>query len=402
MGCARNPNWNDLCPLLSAPVKKVAGVFKGQSLIEPIAPLQYEANDAANEGADSAHYSAMPIVIKDSARAPAPIILNLGAVINAPPDAVHLLDFPDLLPRAAMRIQQATQAIFQALSVNPAMLPQQTGRQGAKRNQAEVALEQQVDILTTAEAVTVLEQDIFTPLMGWFVDLDYQHRDRPLTVRAFGTMGIQAQMEEVEPLQNRHRYEFRWWGVEQAKNAAQLQQQISGINVLKGMKQDIEQEGYRVRLWPLIESMAMSMFGPRQGALVIEDARHQSTLPPDVENQLLAENYEVPVQPMDQDIEHIQAHQQAAQQTGDPFGTFRVHLGLHMKQLQQKQEAQAMQAMQQAMQQQQQGGQAGGPGRPGPRPGAQPAPPRPPINAPGAIRPDAMPAAGAVPMPRRM
>jgi hypothetical protein len=39
LGAKRNPFWNDLCPLLSEPVIKIAGVFKGPSLVEPVAPV---------------------------------------------------------------------------------------------------------------------------------------------------------------------------------------------------------------------------------------------------------------------------------------------------------------------------------------------------------------------------
>src|SRR5207302_1898354 len=114
-----------LCPLLSEPVIKIAGVFKGPALVEAIAPLQYEANDAANEGADSAHYSAMPIVRVDP-EITQPIILNLGAILKGSQGQIEMLQFPDLTPRAVTRIQMAIQQIFQTLGVNPAMLPQQT------------------------------------------------------------------------------------------------------------------------------------------------------------------------------------------------------------------------------------------------------------------------------------
>jgi hypothetical protein len=43
--------------------------------------------------------------------------------------------------------------IFQTLGVNPAMMPQSPAAT-TKRNQAEIANEQAVDLLTTADAVT--------------------------------------------------------------------------------------------------------------------------------------------------------------------------------------------------------------------------------------------------------
>ena len=56
------------------------------------------------------------------------------------------------------------------------MLPQSTGAKAGKRNQAEIALEQQVDILTTADAVTVLEESVFTEIIERFAELDAQFR----------------------------------------------------------------------------------------------------------------------------------------------------------------------------------------------------------------------------------
>jgi hypothetical protein len=400
LGAKRNPHWNDRCPLLSAPVVKIPGVFKGSSMVDPIASLQYEANDAANEMADADHFAALPIIARDPADGTKPLILNLAAVWDVNPNNVKFMEFPDLGARGLRRIQAAQQGIFQALGVNPAMLPQQSGRPGAKRNQAEVAMEQQVDILTTAEAVSVMEEGIFTPAMQWSVDLDHQYRDRSLTVRMFGTMGIEAALEEIPPLHNRARYEFKWWGVEQARNAAQLQQQVAWLNIARGMRQEIAQEGYSLRVGPVLESSAMSTFGARTGALVLVDQRHQMTLPPELENQLMLEGHEVPVQPMDPDIEHIKAHMPIAQQ--DMTGHVRLHIQAHMQAMQMKQAAAMMQQQAAAMQGQGNGGQRPSRGGAPPRMGAQPAGPRLVKGPPGSIHPDQMPRAGAVGMPRKM
>jgi hypothetical protein len=406
LGCRRNPYWNDRCPLLSEPVKKVAGSAKGQSMVESVAPLQYEANDAANEGADSAHYSAMPLV-RVSTNVTQPIILNLGAILKAEKDEIEMMAFPDLTPRALQRIQLATAQIFQTLSVNPSMLPQQTST--SRRNQAQVAQEQQVDILTTAEETSV-EEGLLSDLMAWFVDLDHQFRDRELTVRAFGEAGIHAEQVQIPPLQNRHRYEVRWSGVEQARNAAQLQQMFMGLNVFKGLAPELMQEGYRFRIAPLAETAAMSMFGARIGAQCLLDMRHQSTIPPEQENQLLREGHEVYVMPLDNDAEHLKSHMQEAQQNGDPFGNYKLHIAAHMKQMQMKAQAQAQQAMQQMMGQMgAPGGQRPGQQRPGgaagqqaPRQGAMPAGPRQGVQGPpGMIRPDNMPGSGGIMSPRR-
>jgi hypothetical protein len=398
LGCHRNPYWNDRCPLLSCAAQKVGGVFKGPSLLAPVASLQYEANDAVNEGADAATLAAAPIVTRDTSKGKGPLVYNMGAVWDMPPDSVKILTFPDLTPRAQTRVQMAIQAIFQSLGINPAMMPQQTGRPGAKRNQAEISMEQQVDLLTTAEAVSVLEEGIFTPAMGLCVDLDYQYRDRAITVRAYGDMGLRAQLEEVAPLRNRHQYTFVWRGGEQVRqNVAMQQQGTAWVNVLRdpAMRQALTQEGYQLHLGPIIEYNTQSIFGPFLGSQIIIDQRAQLTMSAELENELMADGHSMPVHPLDQDVEHLKSHMQA-QKMGDPHGTIRAHVALHLTQMQTK--AMAMQA-QQAQQQGQPGGAPGGPGRP--QPGAQPAGPRLLKPPPGAVHADRMPAAGALNMPRK-
>lgn len=400
LGCVRNPNWNDRCPLLSVPVEKVAGVFKGMSQVEPVISLQYEANDAANEGADSAHYSAAPVVFRDPASGNEPIVLNVGSIIDVPPNAIKFAEFPDLTPRAIARIQYCIGQIFQTLGVNPSMLPQQTSQ--TRRNQAQIAQEQQVDLLTTAEAVSVLEGGIFTPLIGWWVDLDYQHRDRELSVKTHGAMGIRANMQDIPPFKTREYYRFRWWGADQARfNAMQYQQMIAWLNVATGLAPQLAQEGKRINFTPILESSAAAIFGPKYAGLVIEDIRAQLSIPADVENELLAQGDDVPISIFDQDAEHIQSHQRAMMQRGgDPRGTFRVHIQRHTLAMGAKQQATVMQeaaAMLGPQQQQGRGGSRAG----RPQPGGQVQAMRPSRGPPGMIHPDAMPAAGGISMPRK-
>lgn len=407
LGAKRNPYWNDRCPLLSRPVQKMAGVFKGPSLIQYVESLQYEANDAVNEGADAATLSAAPIVTRDPEKYSGPLVYNVGAVWDIPPDAVKLLTFPDLTPRAATRVQMALQAIFQTLGVNPSMLPQQTGKPGAKRNQAEVAMEQQVDLLTTANAVTIIEEGIGTPLAGWIVDLDYQFRDRPLLLRMYGDEGRQAVMEEVGPLQNRHGMMFLWRGGEQVRQTvATLQQggQFLNLAMNPNLRQALAAEGMTVKLSVLVQHMATSAFGPELGMHIIEDRRAQLSVGQDEENEMLLAGFEVPVHPLDNDEEHLKRLMPVLQQTGDPHGTLRVHAQMHLAARQMKAAAMMQQAMQQNMQGNRPGGppQMGGGGPRPPQPGAMPAGPRLVAKAqPGQIHPDQMPRAGAVVMPRK-
>ena len=399
LGAKRNPYWNDRCPLISRPVKKMSGAIKGPSLIKYVESLQYEANDAVNEGADAATLSAAPIVARDPEKVDGPLVYNVGAVWDAPPGSVELLTFPDLTPRAATRVQMALQAIFQTLSVNPSMLPQQT--RADKPSQAMVAQEQAVDLLTTAMRVTALE-GVLTEAVAWIVDLDYQFRDRDLLVRMFGEEGRKAQMQSVSPLQNRNGFTFVWRGGEQVRqNAMMAQQGTALLNVLQNpaLAQRLAAEGVQIRLSKLVSQMVTNAFGPELGEGIIVDQRDQLTIPQDQENEMLAAGFEVPVHPLDNDEQHIPVTMRGIQETGDPAGTMRVHLQAHLAQRNMKAQAAMMQQMQQQAQ-----GAPGAQGRPPgaqqPQPGGMPAGPRLVRGPPGMIHPDQASAAGGQQMPR--
>src|SRR5215469_2660871 len=402
LSARRNPYWSDRCPLLSVPIEKVSGSFKGQSPITAVDTLQYNANDIANEAADSATYSMLPIIMTDPSKNPrtSTMLLNLAAIWEIDPNSTRFAEFPKLWQDGIGIIQNITAQIFQTLNVNPAMLPQQTGRPGAKRNQAEIAMEQQVDVLTNMEAASVVEEGILTPSLNHMVELDHQFRDDEITVRQFGELGKIAQMEKVPLIQIGNRYEFTWNGVQQARNAAQQQQQIALLNVAMSpaMQQALSKAGYTLNPAPALEHAFGNIFGWRQGRQILIDARSQLGMDPEEENVMLSENMSPMVHPMDDDPKHIQVHMQLLKETGDPFGNIKLHLTAHQMQMQAKAQAAAMQQMQQQMGGQPQGG--GGPTPPmqggtasGPRLVRGPA---------GAIHPDQMPAAGATTMPRRM
>jgi len=387
----RNPYWNDKCPLLSAPVKKVSNVFKGKSQVKPVAGLQYAANDVWNEGMDSAAYALMPIVMTDPVKNPrvGSMVLNLAAIWETNPNDTKFAQFPALWKDALTIVAGTKTEIFQILTVSPAQMPQSTGGK-TKRNQAEIALEQQVDILSTADVSTNLEDEILTPLLRWFVDLDYQFRDKPITVKQFGQMGLRAQMQEVKVLQNSRRFEFRWWGVEAARGAQAIQQQVSMVNVIKGMPPQ-SYEGYKLNLVPVILSLVENTFGARLAPEIFENMKAKLSMDAEMENEFLMEGLDLPVHELDEDQEHLKTHLKAMVQ-GDPTGSVRQHMLKHRMQMNQKMQMQAASIAQ--MQ-----GQGGGPGGPpgGPRQGAQPQAPRGRQNPPGAIHADRMQDPGAAP-----
>jgi len=398
LGCKRNPWWSDHIPIISAPVSKMQGAFKGQSMLVPVRDMQYLANDTINEGADSAAYALLPIVMTDPDKNPriGSMILSMSAIWETSPKDTQFAQFPQMWKEALEMVASIKSEIFQALSVNPAAITQSNSLK--KQNQAEVAQNQQVDILTTADAVTVLEESILTPMLQRFIECDHQYRDEEITVSQYGELGTRAKLEKIPVVQFNRHYVFKWLGVESAKEAARIQQQIAAMNVLRGIPPQML-NGYKVNLVPVVAAVVENAFGPRIAPLVFVSPEAQLPVPVTEENTLLMEGYEVPVHEMDDDRQHIQQHMQAMKMgDGHNQKKFMAHIWLHTQQAQRKQ--QAMMASQQMGQPGQPGAPGGaGQGMPGqPRMGAQPQPMRPGQNPAGAIHPDSMPLS----MPRNM
>src|SRR6516165_11659979 len=300
LSCRRNPYWCDQLPIISAPSNRVEGAAKGRSRIKRIETLQYAANDAANEGMDSAAYALLPIVMTDPAKNPksGTMVLNVAAVWETDPNSTKFANMPALWKDALEIVNAMKMQVFQSLGVNPSMLPSsQSGQgKGGRTNQAQVAQEQQVDLLMTA--------------------------------RQFGALGHEINMEMVPPVQMDRRFEVRWFGVEAMRSTQQLQMQMAGVNVIRGIPPQ-QYQGYELNLAPILAQFVENLFGPRLAQQVFRDTKSQLSLDPQFENTLLSQDFQVPVNPMDQDQQHIQVHQQGMQM-GDPSGEFRTHIMHHM------------------------------------------------------------------------
>lgn len=402
LGCRRNPLWCDRLPVFSIPQQKLSGVFKGQSRVKYCAAMQYAANDAMNEGMDSAAYALLPIVMTDPERNPrvGSMVLAQAAIWETSPKDTQFAQFPQLWKEALGIVASLRAMVSTTFSVNPATLTQQNSTE--RLTQAEIANEQQIAIMSSDDVVGMLEDGIFSPVVSLIAEMDAQYRDEELTVREYGEMGMRAAMQTVPPLQMGHRYQYRWFGVEAARNAQQIQQQIAAVNIVRGIPPQ-QYPGYQLNLAPAIVQLIENTFGPRLAPLVFKDMKSQLSVEPALENKMLSEGFDLDVHPTDDDMQHMQAHMQLLQ-TGDPYGVVRKHLELHKQSVTLKAQAAMLQNMAQA--QQEQGGGAppspgGAPGAPpgappqggasgGPRMGAQPGTIRNGQQPPGAIHPDQM------------
>lgn len=402
LSAKRNPLWCDRLPIISCPVDKIQGSFKGRSLLEGgVKDIQYYANDVINESADSSAYAMMPIVMTDPEKNPrvGSMVLALAAVWQTNPNDTKFAQFPPLWQDGLEIVATCRQQIFQSLSVNPSQITNQQNTK-AKRNQAEIANEQQVDLMTTADAVTILEEGILTPLVTLFMEMDHQYRDKEVSIRQYGELGRMASMQSVPPLQIDHRFSFLWFGVEVARQTQQMQQQIAALNMIKSIPPQMYM-GYVLDMAPAITALMESVFGPRLAPLVFRDIRYQMSSDPEQENAMMMDGIDAFVHPMDKHQEHIMTHMKGMQEAKaagneQALKLMQAHIVAHNMAMAAQVAAQSQQMMPK--------GQPGGPGGAGkgvagtPRPGAQPGQQRPAQAPPGAIHQDRMPLA----MPRRM
>ena len=375
LGMTINPIWNDRCPIISRARNKASGSFWGKSPVDAVEQLQYMANDWMNMAQDSGQYSLLPIVMTDPEKNPnyASMILSLAAVWQTNPNDTKFVEFPQLWKDAIQFVAEARSQIVQAFGLNPSMISM--GFLARQQTQAAIAQESLVAIANIVDEVMTLEDALFNPILQFYFELDQQFRDEELAVRVYGQPGIAAQMEKVPAFAWDDRYEFTWRGSQVSRSQQQNQQMISGLNIL-GKMGPMLPDGKRIDLTPIIETVVENIYGPRLGARILIDQRDQMTVNPQLENQIMAGNMSCEVHPQDNDPEHLQAHAQAAQETGDPTGQLKIHMQKHQAQMAAKQQQQ-MQQMQ---------GQQGG----GPKPGAQPQVPRGGQQPPGAVHNDQM------------
>lgn len=388
LGIIKNPNWCGKVPIISAPVDRVAGSFWGKSKISPVRALAYQLNDVTNMGMDSAQYSLLPIVMTDPLKNPrvGSMIMGKAAIWETSPSDTKMLEFPQLYTHALGLRGAIKQQIMESMDVNETMLGK--APQGRKNAQA-IAAQSSEALASIGDVTKRYENDIQNPLLEWFYELDMQYRDDDLWIAIEGEHGVQAKLQRVPPQQVNERYHFRWLGSDQAMGAQRIQQMIGMMNVIRGIPPQ-QLNGRRLDVGPILDFAAQATFGPTMSQNILIDERHKASIPPEMENEMLLNNLPVTPAPLDDDIQHMQIHQQAAAMTGDPTGAFRNHMMLHM---------QAMQKKQPQPPQGQQGAPGGGaPGIAGtPRPGAMPMQGRPAQNPAGSIHPDAMQDAQAQP-----
>lgn len=388
LGIVKAPQWGGKRPIISAPVERIRGSFKGVSKIEPVKFLQWNLNDFWNMGQDSAMYSLLPITMTDPLSNPnyASMVIGLAAVWAADPNKTKFASMPQLYKEALPLCDQIKRQIWESMDVNELMMGRMP--QGRKNNQLMGAMqqEQMTNIMDDSERY---EESMLTPLVELLFEYDRQFRTAKLTIISKGEIGVKAKMTEVEPQQFGERFRFQWAGTSIVAGQALQQQRIAGLNVLRGVPPQ-QLNGRKLDITPILEQFVEGLYGTELAPKILIDERNLFKIDPNIENIMMHNGLPVDVHEADDDQMHIQSHIQAAQLTSDPQGRYRAHIAKHTMAMQIK-------AQKQMGQQQGQPGVpgAGPPGVPGsPRIGASAAGPHGPQQPPGMIHPDQAAAPG--------
>ena len=388
IGIIKAPQWGQKRPILSAPVDRIGGSFYGISKIEAVKFMQWNLNDFWNMGQDSAMYSLLPIVMTDPEKNPnyASMVFGLAAVWSASPETTKFASFPQLWKDSIGMCQSIKAQIHESLDCNDLMM----GKAPAGRKNANaVGAQQQESSVPILDHAERMEEELLTPLVERFFEYDTQFREEDLTVLTMGEVGVRASMQTIEPQQWGNRYYFQWVGTEYVMNMQRMQQQISTMNVLRGIPPQ-QLNGKKLDITPILEILVDNVFGAELSSRILIDERNMYTISPEVENEMMMNGIPVEIHEGDNDAEHIQAHQKSSQMTGDKMGLERNHMQKHMMAMEKKRQM-AMAAQQPP---------PGQPGIPGgnaagvagtPRMGAQQQGPKGPQQPPGAIGADQMP-----------
>lgn len=392
LGIIKAPWWGGKRPILSAPIERIRGSFRGISKIEPVKFMQWQLVDFWNMGQDSAMYSMLPIVMTDPLSNPnyASMVYGLAAVWAVDPNKTKFADFPQLWKEAIGICDTMKHQIWESMDVNEMMMGVvPTGR----KNNATIGAVQQEQMTNIMDHAERYEETMLNPLVERLFEYDRQFRTDRLTVLTMGELGVQAKMTDIEPQQFGERFYFQWSGTSEVMGAQRLQQQIAMLNVLRGIPPQ-QLNGLTLDISPIVETATNNIFGPELTPRILIDNRNQFTIPPDTENEMMHNGIPVDPHQADDDTQHIQSHQSVARITGDEGGRFRAHIEKHVMQLQTKRQMQMAQSGQQPGVPGAPGPSMGGAAAPGmagtPKPGAQPAPIRGGQNPPGAVQQDQM------------
>ena len=188
------------------------------------------------------------------------MILSMAAIWETNPADTQFAEFPQLW-KGRFHYRRPVQGAGAAVAGRQPIDDSAGAMHRKNRRQAQVAQEQQVALESTADDISLIQEGVLSRLLQWFYELDYQYRTQEVTVKKFGSLGLQADMEQVAPSQTRQRFQFMWYGSEAFKAAQQVQQMISWTNVLKEIPPQML-NGRKLDMGPVLEYISEVTYRP--------------------------------------------------------------------------------------------------------------------------------------------
>lgn len=365
----RNPYWHQLFPFdYMRFIIPPPGEFYGRGLPEAAQSLQNQLNDTMNQTMDSTTLALNNITIINPAYAPNAESFEIepGAVWWADPNAVKQMSFPDLSD-SGYKAAGALRQMISEMSDNQPQLPDPISGKARSTGQAQLAInEWQTDLFTFIDLIAT---EALSPMAFKTHSLIQQFIEEDDVIRVSCKYAGTWIERIVTPQEIIGRYDFKWIGALQIENQSiKIQQMLNFLRVWGSMPPELQGQ-VKIQFDNLIIKLLRDGFQIKDIQNIIETARLTSSVPPVIEEKVLAKGGLIKVHESDDDEVHLNFHLGKHQTDTDLISRAlrSKHIQEHQEQMQKKVQAQQMQAQMQAMQEAQMQGQmqpARGPGNP--------------------------------------
>ncbi len=272
----RNPYWHQCAPYLVARTNVQPGSFYGFGTGKTVRPLQYLANDFANQTNDCGAYALNPVVKVNPGLLAAPLKplapgvvwpmmdIQAGAMFDRPP--VELIG-------AGQQMLSLWMGMAQDQGGAPPVVQGTGSGKGAKTATGAQILQRNA-MAPLQDLVEDIEMDVMVPLLRGCWRNAQQFRDKAVMVAAAdGPIEVTLEDLAIDA-------EFRWLASSQAVNQQQRMQSALGfLTAVVPLAEMLQAQGYTMNPEPLIKRMYVDGMGFRGYSDFIKRAPVQTGMP---------------------------------------------------------------------------------------------------------------------------
>lgn len=319
----QNPHYDQEPAYLVGKLDELIGDFYAQGLIAPLQTLQYFLNDTNNQINDAMTYSLMPIVKYN------PGLLHKNSKLVLAPGAMWALTDPqggaifDRPPDIAQSGLITVQNTREEIDSYPGFerIPT-TGRRPATQIAA-IQEDRGINILDWSEN---LEVQVLAPYLRKQFMLNQQFLDDEVWFKVLG-----QKPEKLSPEDLVGNYHFYWLGVNQTQNLiVKSRQMLEGLNVALSIPPSpTEMPDY----WFIFKKWWKEGLGLDGEDKVVKEIDFTAMLDPIQENMIMMLGKQLPINPLDEDQQHMQIHSQLFNVPDLPESSRNViemHIKMHM------------------------------------------------------------------------